>query len=133
MDAKQLRGDEALLEGLLQGLTLAEAARAGNVAERTARRRAADPAFRMRLDGARAELDAVRALQLAADSDLGRRVLRSIAENEDAKDSDRIAAARYLMGAAYAYGVTRDFESRVEMLERLAGVDPVSGQWRNAA
>ncbi len=131
-DTLALTGDERLLAGLLAGESLVDAARAATMNERTARRRVADEEFRRRLDEGRRETTAMLAAQIVGDAELGRTVLRTLASDESAPPSVRMNAARHLVSFAAALGPTRDFEARIEDLEKRLGYDPRTG-WKAAA
>lgn len=113
----EMRGDGRLFGELLAGKSLAAAAEAAGMSERTARRHVAKPEFAERLDGARRHLDAVLAAQLADDALVGRRVLRELAEDTKVSPSIRRTAAANLVDLSLSASA-RDVAARVERLER---------------
>jgi hypothetical protein len=113
--------DESLALALASGRTLRDAAQAAGMAERTAARRWADPAFRRRVAQLRGDMVG-RALGRMADgmteaADVLRRLLA--AESE----SVRLGAARSLLelGVKLREGV--ELEERLADLERQLGED----------
>jgi hypothetical protein len=129
-----LEGDEMLLGELLRGVSLVQAAKTAGLSESTARRRKADPEFQARLDEGRAQTLSLLAVRATADVEsIAWPALAEIAANKDAKSADRISAAHRMIAYAIALAESRDLESRIERLERDAGVNPITGQWKSAA
>lgn len=126
-ESDRLRGDEALLAALLRGATLKAAAAAAKMAERTARRRVREEAFRRRLDAGRAEVVTVVAAQLAGGAEIGYGALIELVEGDATPPAVRRNAARDLIALAGELGVARDLEARLEALEAMiekAGITP---------
>jgi hypothetical protein len=110
--------DEALALALASGQTLRAGAAAAGVAERTATRRWADPAFRRRVGELRGELVG-RALGRMADgmadaADVLRQLLAAQSE------SVRLGAARALLELGVRLRESVELESRLVELERRA-------------
>lgn len=113
--AEPMTGDAALLATLAQGETLAAAAEAAGVSERTARRRMASPEFKAELREARA---AAVAVALARAEGLTVKALDVLDGLLGAKaDAVRLAAARTVLT------ILPDFGERQDLAERLAAVE----------
>ena len=115
------KSDETLIgELLVPGRTLKSAAEAAGFSEREARRRAADPDFRRKLDEARRELVSLVAAQLAADADKARATLVALLE-ESEPAAVRRNAAKDILGSVNELGGARDVDGRLDEVERLLG------------
>ncbi len=118
-------GDEALLVGLLSGLTIKEAAGRAGVGESTARRRLRDAAFRAELDRQRRELLALVAAQVAALAEEALATLRELL-GKGTPAPQRLGAAREALRFAAELSGSRDVVERLEALElslEQAGID----------
>ena len=109
------RGDVALMAGLLAGRTIAEAAAAAGISERTGRRRAMDPDFQARLQAAKGEL------LTATATALGAACARAVATLVDLLDAPTPAATRRAAAATILdVGLRladRDVERRITAIE----------------
>lgn len=124
-DSRRSSGDEALLAAMLRGLTIPQAAREAEMAERTARDHVRKPEFRARLDTGRAEVMTAVAAQLAGGAEIGYAVLLAVAMDRTTPPAVRRSAARDLIRLAGEIGNARDLEGRLEALEdavRQAGL-----------
>lgn len=111
-----MTGDERLLAELLRGETVAKAAQASGLSEATARRRLRDKTFRDRLEEGRSERTAALAAMLAGGAEIGYRVLREIAEDEDATQAARVKAAEKLIDYAGSVGAIQDHSRAIAEL-----------------
>jgi hypothetical protein len=111
--------DEALALALASGQTLRAAAEAAGVAERTAARRQADPAFRRRVAALRAEL-VERALGKLADgmADAAAALRALLAADSEAV---RLGAARALLELGVKLREAVELEQRLATLEAELG------------
>ena len=109
--------DEALALGLATGQTLRAAAAAAGVAERTATRRWADPAFRRRVSELRGELVA-QALGGVADGMAdAAATLRALLGAD--RESVRLGAARALLELGVKLRDSVELQERLQALEKL--------------
>jgi len=98
--AVRRHGDEVLLASLAAGQSTTEAAAVAGMSARTARRRAADPGFRARLDEARAAIVEDAAAQLAAAATDAVSTLRRLLTADS--DMARLGAARAILDSVAA-------------------------------
>jgi hypothetical protein len=75
--------------------------------------------------------DAVLAVQLASDAELGRAVLRELASDKNTPPSVRAQAAFRLVSVYGEHGPMRDIAARLEAVEAAQGVDRRTG-WKAA-
>jgi hypothetical protein len=120
------QGEGVLIAALLQGQTLAEAAQASHLSERTVRRRLADPAFVRELQQAR-QRAVGRAVNVLVDGTTTAAVtLRWLASHAE-QEHVRLAAARSILDFAFRGLETLDLAERIAQLEaRVATSAPVS-------
>jgi hypothetical protein len=112
------KSDVALAAALAAGKTVADAAAAAHVSERTAYRRLADPGFRCRVTELRAGM-VERALGRTADGMASAaRTLRRLLRSDS--DSVRLGAARALLELGVKLRETVDLEQRLAALEAAA-------------
>jgi hypothetical protein len=112
--------DEALAAHLAAGLSVPKAAAAVGVAERTIRRRLADPTFRRLLDQRKAELvgEATALLGRSMSAAAGE-LVRLMTESNDTKV--RLMAAKEILAAGLKARQALDLERRLDDLEVLMG------------
>jgi transposase len=110
--------DAALIAHLAAGVSPAGAAKLAGVSEATAYRRLATPAFRQRVEDARAELWK-RAMSVLSKSAVeGAIVLRRLLRSDDAKI--RLAAAKIVLEQGLRVRDQVELAGRVAVLEELA-------------
>jgi hypothetical protein len=115
------RGDEALIAALAAGHSVTDAAKVATLARRTACRRLADPAFRLRVAEARSELLGQAIGKLAASSTEAAATLASLLDEGQAPGV-RLAAARAILTTVVDLRVHEELAERVAELEsRLSG------------
>jgi hypothetical protein len=118
-DTGRRKGETALLLALAAGETVRDAAKAANIGERTATRRVADPAFRLRLAEVRGDLfrqaqDRLAGAMTAA-ADTLRNLLSARSENV------RLGAARTIIELGVKVRDALEMEERMSAVEsRLA-------------
>ncbi len=108
-----------LLSAMLASSSISEAAGAARIPYTTAKRIAADPAFRAALDDARTEAFETTAATLASRSVQAVEVLVSIMSNQKVKPSVRVSAAGRLIELANGLRQTITLERRVDAIEAL--------------
>jgi hypothetical protein len=112
------KGETALLLALAGGQTVRDAARAAGIGERTAGRRLADPAFRLRVSAARAEMVAQALGRLAGAMTEAADTLRQLLGAE--AESVRLSAARTILELGNRLRESVELEERLAALEREA-------------
>jgi molybdenum-dependent DNA-binding transcriptional regulator ModE len=118
----------ALLTALLCEPSIAEAAKAAGVGERTAFRYLADPAFQAEYRAARRELVEQTVARLQADGSRAARVLREIAEDATAPASARVTAARTIIEQGFSGAKLQDLAEEIEQIKAmLAGQEKRRG------
>jgi transposase len=110
--------DAALIAHLAAGVSPAGAAKLAGVSEATAYRRLANPAFRQRVEDARAELWKRSMAVLSKSAVEGAMVLRRLLRCEDAKI--RLQAAKIVLEQGMKVRDQVDIAQRVAALEQLA-------------
>ncbi len=110
------RADAALLAELAAGRTVAQAAEATGVSERSAFRRLADPGFREQLAEAQRAALAEASRTLAANATLAAQTLGELLGDGNPPPV-RLAAARATLDLAARWRELDDLEARVEALE----------------
>ena len=110
------KGDDALLVALASGATIKQAANTAGVAEKTAHRRLADPAFRARLTALRTELLDAAAGRLAAAGTGAVDALQALLTAES--EAVRLGAARSLLDLCFKSVDILTWDSRVAEIER---------------
>jgi hypothetical protein len=120
--------DESLALALSTGQTIADAARAAGVSERTARRRWADPDFRRRVADLRGEVIAQAASRLAAAMTRAADRLALLVDSPDHRTA--LAAAKAVVGLGLlarekvdSEGLVRELEAKLEQIESQRGGD----------
>ena len=113
------KGDAALVLALAGGQTVRDAARTAGVGERTATRRWADPEFRHRVAGLRAEMVAQAAGQLADGMGEAVATLRRLLAAD--AESVRLAAARSILEIGNKLRETVELEARLQAIEERLG------------
>jgi hypothetical protein len=110
--------DDALALALASGQTLRAAAAAAGIAERTAARRWADPAFRDRVTELRAEMVSRASGKMgdamAEAADVLRKLLRA------KKESTRLAACRAILEFGVRLHETAENDAKIQALEESA-------------
>jgi hypothetical protein len=109
--------DERLAAELAVGKTIAAAATAAGISERTATRRMADPTFRARLTEARAAMIATAANKLASGMTAAADVLRELLASADEHVQHK--AAVKLIELSLRVGEAAELQQRVADLEVL--------------
>jgi hypothetical protein len=117
-ESDRVSGDEALLAELIRGVKLVDAARSAAMAERTARRRLADPAFRARLNDGRRELVGLTVVRLASVADRAVDTLNDLL-GESTADGHRLGAAREALRHLQTFAEMADAGELAERLDRL--------------
>jgi hypothetical protein len=128
--ADRLTGDERLLEELLRGAKLVDAAKAAGVSERTARRRLGDPAFRARLDTGRRELVGLVVARLGSLADKAADTLSELLE-DPTPAPQRLGAAREALRHLSTFAELADsheLAERLSALERRLGLVAVDDE-----
>jgi transposase len=110
--------DAALIAHLAAGVIPAGAAKLAGVSEATAYRRLANPAFRQRVEDARAELWKRASAVLSKSAVEGAIVLRRLLRSDDAKV--RLQAAKIVLEQGMKVRDQVDIAQRVAALEELA-------------
>lgn len=111
--------DEVLALGLARGLTLAEAATAAGVSERTASRRIAEPEFIARVGQMRSRLIETALGQLADGMAEAAQTLRALLKASN--EAIRLGAAKSLLELTIKIQAATEYESRLQSVEsRLA-------------
>ncbi len=114
--------DEVLALGLARGLTLAEAAEAAGVSERTASRRNTEPAFQALVGQLRSRLVDTAVGQLAEGMADAAQTLRALLKAES--ESVRLGAARVLLEATIRVREQSELAGRIANLEQLLADGP---------
>jgi hypothetical protein len=109
------KGDVALLVALASGQTVRDAAAAAGIGERTATRRAADPAFRRRVATVRAEMIDRATGQLADSMSAAARVLRQLLDAQS--ETVRLSAARSILELGAKLREDQELAERIAELE----------------
>jgi HEAT repeat protein len=112
------KGDSTLLLALAGGQTVRDAARSAGIGERTATRRAADPAFCRRVAELRSGMVARAAGQLADGMAQAVATLRELLTAES--ESVRLAAARSILEIGPKLRETVELEERMAAIEAQA-------------
>lgn len=123
-DAQPVAGDMALITALAAGQSVADAARAAGLSDRTVRRRLQDPTFSAAVDLSRAELLEEALGLLSGTASIAVKVLRVVAADKSSGATARVAAAGRLLDATLRYREHLDLARRVEALERAQTVAP---------
>jgi len=116
------KGDSTLLLALAGGQTVRDAARSAGIGERTATRRAADPAFCRRVAELRSEMVARAAGQLADGMAQAVATLRGLLRAES--ESVRLAAARSILEIGPRLRETAELEERLAAIESRIDAAP---------
>ena len=119
--AGKLRQDDDLIEQLARGETIRRAARLAGFSERSAHRRLADPAFRLRIQEIRAAAIENTSARLSHASNEAALTLRYLLTSES--DAVRLGAARAILDTSMRYREAIDFETRLSALETAAKKD----------
>jgi hypothetical protein len=109
--------DRPLLEALLDGLNVKEAAARAGVSERTAYRRMADARFREQLSASRQAVIAGIVGKLSANADGVLGVLLELIHDEKAPATARVRACHDWLDALESYGQAEDLSARLAALE----------------
>ena len=109
--------DRPLLEALLDGLNVKEAAVRAGVSERTAYRRMADSRFREQLSASRQAVIAGVVGKLSANADGVLGVLLELIHDESAPATARVRACHDWLDALETYGQAEDLAARLKALE----------------
>jgi hypothetical protein len=109
-------GEPVLLAALLQGKTIAEAAQASGLSERTVKRRLQDPAFIRELQQARQRAMA-RAVNVLVEGTTTAALTLRVLASQATQESIRLAAARSILDYAFKGMETLDLAERLEALE----------------
>ncbi len=109
----------ALLTALLCEPTIADAAKAAGVGERTAFRYLADPAFQAELRAARREVVEHTITRLQADGAHAAGVLCQIADDVQAPASARVTACRVIIEQGLTGAKVRDLAEEVETIKAM--------------
>ena len=119
-------GDTTLVMALASGLSNRQVAQQAGCSERTVARRLADPAFRRRVDEARAATIAQTAAQLTA---AGLAAVRTFLKLLDAEsESVQLGAAKAILELGGKLRETQELEAQVRALEeRLAQLEERRG------
>ena len=115
-DGRRRRDPAVLVAALAAGRTIRDAAREAGVSERTARRRAGDPAFAAAVRGLRDRTLRDTAAALAAQAGATVRALAALRDNADS-EAVRLGACRALLEATLKVREAADLEERVSALE----------------
>jgi hypothetical protein len=117
-------GNAALVAGLVAGRTIAEAAAAAGLGERTARRRTQDPGFRSQIQAAQTELLSRTATALTA---LSARAVTTLADllEPPTPAATRYSAARTIVELGVRRQADLELERRLTAIETAlnGGVD----------
>ena len=117
--------DPALVAALAAGRTAQDAAREAGVSERTVYRRLDDPAFKRRVEEAKAEMLGRAVAMLTSASVEAVETLRGLLDSE--LDFARLAAARAILDVGHRYREQLDLAARVAALEERLG-EPQEGK-----
>jgi DNA-binding transcriptional ArsR family regulator len=115
------RADARLLSALASGISVAEAARATGLSQRTVYRRLADPAFRKQLSGLRDELVTDALAGLARSAAKAVETLRRLLEARN--EHVQLGAARALLDQLLRLREGVELAERVAALERRSEQD----------
>ena len=118
--------DAPIVAALAAGASVPAAAKAGGVSEATVYRRLREPAFRQRVDEARAEIVARAVAKLSAASTEAADTLRRLLYSP--MDFARLAAARSILELGVKLREDQDLAERVAALE--AQLQQKEGPWR---
>ncbi len=120
------KGDPALVVALAAGLTNKQAAKEAGVSERTVIRRLSDPAFKRRVEEARAETLAQTSARLTA---VGIAAVRTLLRLLDADSEQvRLAAAKSILDMGVRLREASDHEARIaELQDRLNQLEGLRG------
>ena len=121
------QGDSLLLTGLLEGQTVADAARAARMSVKTARRRLAEPAFRQALQQARQEALAAAVTRLTAATATASAGLERLAAGAG-QESVQLAACRSILELALRGVELIDITERLSALEARVAAAPQNGR-----
>jgi hypothetical protein len=108
--------DPLLIAALLNGATLADAARSSGLGERTVGRRLSDPGFRERLDRAENELIDATARALANSTAKAAAKLEVLLDEGSA--AVQLGASRTILDSAQKWRPPRTLEKRIAALEQ---------------
>jgi hypothetical protein len=112
--------DSALVAALAAGGTVEAAAKSADVSVATAHRRLNDPAFRRRVDEARADAVSRAVARLSATSTLAADTLRELLKARS--ETVRLGAARAILELGSRLREQEDLAERIAELERSLGV-----------
>lgn len=123
--------DALLVQALAGGMSMAAAARACNLNEKTVRRRMADDGFRRRVGEARGQLLEQASAQMLARLAGAGQVLQDLLAAES--EQVRLGAARAIAQLALALRNAHEIEQRITALEQAAGTTDADrlGQFRS--
>ena len=124
--AGKVRQDDDLMEQLARGESIRRAARLTGFSERSAHRRMADPAFRLRIQEARAAAIENTSARLSHASNEAALTLKHLLTSES--DAVRLGAARAILDTSMRYREAIDFESRLSALETAAKKEAADDQ-----
>ena len=116
-----------MLTGLLEGQTVADAARAARMSVKTARRRLAEPAFRQALQQARQEALAAAVTRLTAATATASAGLERLAAGAG-QESVQLAACRSILELALRGVELLDITERLSALEARVAATPQNGR-----
>lgn len=121
--------DETLILALAAGASRASAAKSASVSERTVFRRLQDPAFRQRLDAARAEMLTSAVARLTASATSAAATLHRLLSAES--ESVALGAARAILELGTKLRESEELAQRIAALEAAAGATGSEArQWR---
>jgi hypothetical protein len=109
--------DRALLEALLEGLNVKQAAERSGTSLKTAYRRMADPRFREQLASSRQAVIAGIVGKLSANAETVLGVLLTLIEDPDVPATARVRACHDWLDALETYGAGEDLAARLATLE----------------
>ena len=119
--------DAALIAALAGGNTVEDAATTAGIGVATAYRRLKEPAFRQRVDDARAELIAAAAAKLGAASTRAVTTLEGLLSAES--EAVQLGAARSILDAALKWREHQDLAERVRTLEDQVTTEHGRKRW----
>ncbi len=122
-ETAQLRPRQArAVVALLREPTAAKAARHAGVSERTLRRWLADADFQAALKAVRAEFFGSVLSRMQGGAEKALEALHAVLDDEQARHSEKVAAARVLLDHAHRAAEALDFDERLGALERTLEV-----------
>lgn len=114
-DRKIRPGEDQLVTALAAGKSIAEAAKAAGVSERTARRWLDEETIRQRVEAARAEFVRQALAQLSSAASDAVKALRALLKSEN--DNAKLGAARAILTTLIPLKEHFELEARISQLE----------------